>query len=382
MRWLFPLFIVAIAIALVIFDPDLSQTYENLFGPPPPATEEPDPQSTPEPEPTPQIAIDASSDRDPRDVLADMLESPTGPPPEMVYRYLPERFQLLDFREDWLEIVAPPSPTGFMPDPEAMNVEEYDGYVVVRSVTNWLNRWVFVEEDGEWRFDPGDRYLLMASAQIQQGFGSQFSYGMMLLEDYTARSRSEPDDGTVVPFVRARMEGVGVHAEGIDISLVWEHELVRTDDDGMIQSHLLSDVVVPLDQVTWEAGEQSGPVELTWTDGAREENHLRLPGWPSQEMADASASDQGIYAMPRYGSSIRLLGVPEDAEEILLRFNEVIVGPFGPDYPEFEGQTITYTWEFTFPPETTDPVMAGEPPEPGEEEQPDDTFIGAYLTGN
>lgn len=382
MRWLFPLFILALAVSLVIFDPDLSRTYENLFGPVPSATEEPDPMSSPEPEPTPQIAIDARADRDPREVLSDMLENPTGPPAEMIYRYLPQRFQLLDFREDWLEIVAPPSPTGFMPDPDAMNVEEYDGYVVVRSVTNWLNRWVFVEENGEWRFDPGDRYLLMASAQIQQGFGSQFSYGMMLLQDYQARSRSEPDDGSVVPFVRARMEGVGVHAEGVDVSLVWEHELIRTEDDGMIQSHLLSDVVVPLDSIVWEAGDQSGPVEITWTDGALEADQLRLPGWPSQEMAESSARDSGVYAMPRYGSSVRLIGVPDGVDEILLRFDQVIVGPIGPDYPELEGETITYTWEFTFPPETTDPVMAGESPIPGEEEQEDESLVGSANTGN
>lgn len=351
-----------LVLAFVIINEDLGELIDER------SPEQPSPVDvtpTPEAEATQVTAIDASADRDPRQVLLDLMQDPNAPNLELIYENLPERFHVLEFDEDWVQLVAPVAEIGVADSIESLSIEEYDGYSLVRSVDDWLEKWIFVVEDGEWHLDPGDRSLLMASAEIQQGSDSGFSFGMAPPQDYQSRSRTDVEDGSIPPLIRGRLQGVGVRDEGVDISMVWEHELgLREVNDDPIDSHLLSDIVVPLESIVWEAGEATGGVDVLWSDAAVTESEIRLPGWPSEELAEESSEGSDTYVMEPYGTTLRLLGVPETAEEIRLTFDQVLVGPFGDDSPVPEGETITYTFEFVFPAETTDPVMVGQPPQP------------------
>jgi hypothetical protein len=333
----------------------------------------PSPEPTPIDEPTPTLDsgptpvsdIDASASRDPREVLIELAQDPDHPNLELVYRYLPERFRILEFHEDWVSLLAPIRRPAFPESSGGFTLEEFPDYTIVRSTTDWLASWVFIEEEGEWRLDPGDRLLLMASAQIQQGSEEGFYYGMAPPEDYQSRSQSDIEDGSIPPLIRGRLQGVGVFDSYIDISMVWEYELgIRSPDEEPIDSHLLEDVVIPLDSISWHAGDASGGVDVLWTDAALGESELRLPGWPSEEMADEASEGSNTYVMEPYGATIRLLERPAGIEQITLRFDRVEVGPFGDDSPVPPGEVVTYTFEFTIPVRTTDPVMIGEAPDP------------------
>jgi hypothetical protein len=364
MRFILTMFLLAfgLVLAFVVINEDLADLIDGTGSGSDPVDE---PTPTSAPEPTPVTSIDASADRDPRDVLLDLLQDPDAPNLELVYNYLPDRFHVLDFSETWVRFLAPVRESELIDSINSLSIEEFDGYSLIRSNEDWLDRWVFVLEDGEWRLDPGDRLLLMASAQIQQGMASGFSYGMAPPGDYQARSRTDIEDGSIPPLIRGRLQGVGVHESGIDISMVWEHELgMRDVDEDPIDSHLLSDIVIPLDSITWEVDDVSGGVEVLWSDAAVNDREIRLPGWPSEELADEASHGSDTYVMEPYGTTLRLFGVPDDAERILLKFERVLVGPFGDDSPVPDGEIITYTFEFAFPAETTDPVMAGERPEP------------------
>jgi hypothetical protein len=288
-----------------------------------------------------------------------------------VYDHLAERFQILEYDEEWVDVLDPRRRLGIIDSLDQLEIEQYEGYTLLRSTENWMATWVFVVEDGEWRYDPGDRFLLMASARLQQRDQDGFYYGMASPQDYVARSQSEPHDGSITPLVRGRLFGVGVHEDSVDVAMVWEYEFGgRSPDDPPVQSHLLEDVVIPLDSITWEAGDASGGVEVRWTDGDLTTDELRLIGWPDAEVAEEATADRDTYRLLSYGATIRLLGVPAHAEEIVLRFDTVQVGPFGDDGPVPPGESIAYSWVFTFPAESTDPVLIGEPPEPEPSDEP------------
>jgi hypothetical protein len=337
-----------------------------IDGPIPEATPVDDSTSTAVTEPTPvQVSeIDASADRDPREILVELAQDPDLPNLELVYRYLPERFRILEFDEDWVGLLAPIRRPTFPDSVDELEIEEYPGYTLVRSASDWLSTWVFVEENGEWRLDPGDRSLLMASAQLQQDSDEGFYFGMASPDDYQARSQNDIENGSVSPLIRGRLQGVGVFNSYIDISMVWEHELgSRGPNEEPVDSHLLEDVVIPLESVSWEAGDASGGVEILWTDAALSDTELRLPGWPSETMADEASESSETYVMEPYGSTLRLLDVPAGIDQITLRFERIEVGPFGHDSPVPPGEVVTYMFEFVIPVRTTDPVMIGEAPE-------------------
>jgi signal peptidase I len=366
MRWFFVLVLLFLALALAIFQPDLNDAFDRM------GVSSDSMRSTPTttPEPTPVTSINAAFDRDPREVLVDLIQEPGRPNLELIYRYLPERFQVLDFDDRWVGMLAPVNRAGSPVSVEDFAVEQYEGYVLVRSEHDWRENWVLVIEDDEWRLDPGDRYLLMASAWIQQGDNHGFSYGMTIPDDYQARSRSEPDDQSVVPFIRGRMQGVGVHQDGVDVVIVWEHEYGSSAQDAEpVDSHLLNDVVIPLEGISWRTEEESGSVEVRWSDAGVANNEIRLLGWPSEEMASEDAAGAEVYELDPYTVTLRLVGVPEHTTEITLGFGRIDVGPFGNDKPELVGQVISYTWEFVFPRVSTDPVLMGEPPEPAPTEE-------------
>jgi hypothetical protein len=365
MRWFIVLVLLGLMLALAIFQPDLNDAFDRM------GVSSDAIRSTPTaaPEPTPVASINAALDRDPREVLVDLMQDPGRPNLELIYRYLPERFQVLDFDGAWVEMLAPINRAGLPVSVEDFAIEQYEGYVLIRSEHNWRENWIFVAEDDEWRLDPGDRYLLIASARIQQGENHGFSYGMTIPDDYQARSRSEPDDHSVVPFIRGRMQGVGVHQEGVDVVIVWEHEYGSSVPDAEpVDSHLLSDVVIPLESISWRTEQDSGSVEVLWSDAGVGNDEIRLHGWPSEEMASEDAAGAEAYTLDPYVMTLKLVGVPENADEITLAFGRIDVGPFGNDKPELEGQVISYTWEFVFPRVSTDPVLTGEPPEPSPSE--------------
>ena len=341
-------------------------------------------EPTPEPDPTPTAAaeeptgveplIDMSLDRDPGEIMTELAIDPDNPDFELIYSVLPERFQVIEFDEQWMPRITNSLPTtDSLDDIGEFLVDRYDGYAVVRAADIPIQQWVFAREGDEWRYDPGEMTLLRAALYVEHpdggpGIGLGTGNGPITQWD----TNFEP---MTPPIVSMSPMATGATADAVSVVTQFRVSPGRDGPGEQFDSHLLEDVTFPLEAMSWSAGGESGDVEITWTNAAMDDEHFILPGWTERELEymEDLAEDESPSLGPRQFSATFLLsGVPEDAEEVTFEINDVEVGPFGDDAPVTEGEVAYFDFTMTFPNETTDPILIGEPPEPPEALDPDD----------
>ena len=334
---------------------------------------------TPEPtlEPTPadvadeqtgvEPLIDMSRDRDPRDILIEMAIDSDDPNYELIYSVLPERFQVLEFNERWIRSIANSLPSGdVVSRTEDFLIQEFDDYVVLQHAEFPLpHRFVFTREGDEWRFDPGDQSLISTALRIEHPDGGA---GFGIGPDDGLRTEWDTDfEPSTPPIVSVSPMAIGSTTADVTVVTQFQVSPGREAPGELFDSHLLEDVTIPFDRMTWSAGGETGDVEITWTNAAMDHEHFILPGWAEHELEfiEELAEEESPRVGPRHFSATFVLtGVPEDADEVTFEINDVEVGPFGDDVSVSEGEFATWNFTITFPNETTHPILIGEAPEP------------------
>ena len=345
-------------------DDEISDAQGPVSDSTPAATATQPPQSSDSPDPP----IDASVERDPADVIRDIVIDPNDPDTELIYSMLPERYRVIEYADFWVESVSQSFPTTALIDESTdLMVNEYEGYSVVKWLEHPATRWVLSIENDQWRLDPGDFVLIYAALRAEYphdavtiGMGQD---GSLELE------RTVDHDAIGTPLLSINPVATGSDSDGLRVVMeIHESPQRSLDGDGWIDGHLLQDTVIPLENMQWSTGDDSGPVEVTWTSAALSGDSLTIPGWTDEQMKHfESHVERSDQLPPRlFNATLLLSGVPEESEEVELTIDNVAVGPFGEDEPFSDDETIDHSFRYVIPNETTELILIGEAPELGD----------------
>lgn len=322
-------------------------------------------QQTGEVEPS----IDTSVERDPVAVIQEIAVDRENPDLELVYAMLPERYQVIEFGEFWVEALANSFPSvGIVGHPKyEFSAQTYGEYALVDWSGHPAIGWVLVEEDEHWRLEPGDLQLILSAHQAERpGEGLRIGIGQ---DGAIEREVSHDADHISFSLISISPVATGVDERGMQIVMDIQKRPSRTGPGDVVDSHLLTNTEIDLTSMQWTAGDETGHVEVLRTTAALSNDVLTLPGWTDDDLDTFAEEgpDQDRLPQRGYWATLLLVDVPNDADDVELIIDDVHVGPLDDEDVLIAGADMVFhSFRYVFPNETTEPILIGEAPELGE----------------
>ena len=186
------------------------------------------------------------------------------------------------------------------------HVDQYDDFAVARVTDEGISVMPFVRnEDGVWHYDPGIRIL--RSLEVIETL--EHSGTTRAPADYEQRVESDLDDVKVhEELFQHKPMALKFTEAGTELMIEWafiNHSAAR----------------LPVDNVTWVLGSESGHAEVTWTVAEWGDNELRFPVPP----AYAEITDSRKINVP-YSTTFLMNGLPESWDGLLeLRIDDLVI---------------------------------------------------------
>jgi hypothetical protein len=300
---------------------------------------------------------------DPIDLLFQLDEASTNQDMAFIYRHLVERFRLIDFESfhPGGSVIRLEMAEHFADDTidhDSFSIEDHESFVVVRYDRLPQFSWVFRAEDGEWRYDPGvDEFVAAFHASLPETQRGDHPWNIQTetLNDFEG-------SGEIFPLNFQSVRTVAMRDDSVELTVDWSAQpmSISGEPGNRLMDHLRHDVIMPLESIQWHAGEESGPVEVIWTDAMLSDDELRLPGWGDLDLEEAPGGQSDTLPPVSNQATFRLDGVPGGVDEIILQTNDLQMGPFGEDSPVGADEPINIMLETYIPAETSSDILLGE----------------------
>jgi hypothetical protein len=172
-------------------------------------------------------------------------------------------------------------------------VEHHEDWSVVRHIDRPSVAFVFVEDGGEWRLDPG--FHNVSRAQIISDVGPE---GLREYAQPVALGKWEgdPDPIQISSSIEGSIAAVRVSESGLDVAV-------------QLRFHPAEEAILSVDNIRWTADGVEGRVNILQTNALKTDSLVDFPLTPG---------DGGIYWM-----ILRASDVPEEANSLIFMLNEI-----------------------------------------------------------